>query len=267
MIARSEPFFECGVSCFPALISPPPPWCNPPSIPQKKSRRFRYTRSILPTGRIFQAGFNLAGACALPATWTTCGQHGKHGSGGGTAAAATQAETTKIQRLQQRLGYASSWHGHLCVRDDPKRQSRAREGGRTVDFRFAQDFDETVTEKDAYALDPETEGVLYHFQIYRDDITASEESLHNVSVYSHRYFPNVLRDLRKRGLDLIVTIHDPPPDVPEVAGADAKVKVSGGHFLSPFILTVCLLPLTCHACILPALPVSPPPFRASHCVG
>ena len=159
------------------------------------------------------------------------------------------------------------------MRDDPKRQSRAREGGRTVDFRFAQDFDETVTEKDAYALDPETEGVLYHFQIYRDDITASEESLHNVSVYSHRYFPNVLRDLRKRGLDLIVTIHDPPPNVPEVAGADAKVKVSGGHFLSPFVLIVGMHSAPHVLRVLPALSFPPPlpsppvPCRASHCIA
>ena len=60
------------------VVDPHNPWIGvryphgPEPINDQSTRRFRYSRIIIPTDRIFQATFNLAGACKLPLAWTTC---------------------------------------------------------------------------------------------------------------------------------------------------------------------------------------------------
>ena len=60
------------------VVDPHHPWIGvrfphgPEPTNDQSTRRFRYSRIIIPTDRIFQATFNLAGACKLPLAWTTC---------------------------------------------------------------------------------------------------------------------------------------------------------------------------------------------------
>ena len=60
------------------VVDPHHPWIGvryphgPEPINDQSTRRFRYSRIIIPTDRIYQATFNLAGACKLPPAWTTC---------------------------------------------------------------------------------------------------------------------------------------------------------------------------------------------------
>ena len=57
-------------------------------------------------------------------------------------------------------------------------------------------------DKDAKQMKPSSEGVIYHFQFHRasmlSSLFASRKSEKNE--YTDRFFPNVLRELRLRGL-------------------------------------------------------------------
>jgi hypothetical protein len=68
------------------------------------------------------------------------------------------------------------------------------------------DFDEVVQEKDAYSINKDLEGSIYHFFSSHTKWGASEAALKSKSLYSEKYFPSVIKDLRERGLELLVCI-------------------------------------------------------------
>jgi hypothetical protein len=70
--------------------------------------------------------------------------------------------------------------------------------------RKIHDFDETVQEKDAYSINKDLEGSIYHFFSSHTKWGASDAALKSKSLYSEKYFPYVIKDLRERGLELLV---------------------------------------------------------------
>ena len=65
-----------------------------------------------------------------------------------------------------------------------------------------------------------------HPQVYRDDLLASDMALVNQSLYATKYFPQVMRDIRRRGLDIAVTIDAvDKTEQEEIAGQDKVPKV------------------------------------------
>jgi hypothetical protein len=68
------------------------------------------------------------------------------------------------------------------------------------------DFDEVVQEKDAYSINKDLEGSIFHFFSSHTKWGASEAALKSKSLYSEKHFPSVIEDLRKRGLELLVCI-------------------------------------------------------------
>jgi hypothetical protein len=83
------------------------------------------------------------------------------------------------------------------------------------------DFDELVTFDDSYFMDKEQEGSVLHFLYNREDYGASQEAFQNTSLYTDRYFKNVITDLQDRGLELMMRIREKGPD-PTVATAEEK---------------------------------------------
>jgi hypothetical protein len=135
--------------------------------------RHSYPKAILPTRVIFQAGLSMGGACRLDWKWTSC------------------------------TGPEQEFCGDAL--DDPRRNGQFKNGV-MVDFRKDHRYDDVVTGRDAKQLDPKSQAILYHFLLFRDSISASAEALTNQSDYTKYYFSNVMRDLKKRKLDILVTL-------------------------------------------------------------
>lgn len=136
-----------------------------------------FKKSILPTRVVFQAGLHMNGGCHLSAPWNGCAV--KHDSD----------EFCFSEIARHRFG--------LTIRN------LTAEG--TVDFTKEQRFDGLIMDRDAKAVKPETDAVIYHFQVNRPYyVTTSSHS--STNEYSKRFFPTVLEHLRHRGIELMATI-------------------------------------------------------------
>ncbi len=69
-------------------------------------------------------------------------------------------------------------------------------------------FNENVTVEDAYVIDKDNGGVLYHFMAFRHYKSEHHESklLVSTNAYAAQHFNNTLDALRRRNLDLLVTL-------------------------------------------------------------
>ena len=184
-------------------VDPLHPWMGqrydhgPESPNERLTRRYAYAKPIHKTDYIHQSSLNAGGACKLPWEWTTCSSSPK-----------------PLQAEDQVCGNGSA--------ATPRRMTRGPNGAE-VDFRIAHDFDETVIEGDAYGLDPHTQGSLYHFLMYHEDIGASDYALQNTSEYASKHFPAVHADLRSRGLDLLMLLKDTNPQPETVESTWSKL--------------------------------------------
>ena len=146
------------------------------------------TRAMLPTQTIFQASTTSGGACRLPIEWTSCGSHGSH---------------DKV------LSESEVKPDYFCG-DGSKSPKRFITGSKGSTVSRTHDFDEIVTEEDSLYLDMHTEAsILRHVEKRHNNIISSELLLkNNVSSYTERYYTPVIKDLQKRGLEILMMVND-----------------------------------------------------------
>ena len=136
------------------------------------AKQFGFKKQILPTRTIFQAGLHMSGACRMPWQWNGC----------------DDPQIDVCRYSEQRV---------LQNRQDSTEQKRD------------QRFNEYVTDRDAKRMNSVEHGSLYHFMLFRTYHVAKNQEVFNVkNDYAAKHFPNVLAELRKRDLDLLVIIPD-----------------------------------------------------------
>ena len=90
--------------------------------------------------------------------------------------------------------------------------------GSAINFNLDHRFDEVVLDQDAKLIDPKHEAVINHLQYHRFWFGASEEALAKESEYSTRFFPNVIKAIDERGLEMPMVLPEkvskpfPEPD-------------------------------------------------------
>ena len=144
------------------------------------------TRAMLPTHTIFQASTTSGGACRLPIEWTSCGSHGSHG----------------------KVFSDSEMKPDSFCGDGSKSPKRFLTGSTVSTVRRTHDFDEIVTEEDSLYLDMRTEAsILRHVENGQKSVRPSELK-NNVSLYTERYYIPLIKDLQKRGLEILMMVND-----------------------------------------------------------
>ena len=79
-------------------------------------------------------------------------------------------------------------------------------------------FDQSVTAANVKNIDSASEGVLYHVMYFRLYFSPSHEiDLSIMNDYAAKYFPNTLKALRKRRLDVLIETPKFVTEVPSVA--------------------------------------------------
>ena len=136
----------------------------------------------MPTEKIFQGSKNSCGACRLHVSWTTCANSSGNSS-------------SRDMRRNTHAGQA------FCTQSS-QRPKRFED----TDVRTTHDFDEIVTEADSYLLNKNSEASVLSFLIKEVDTRKAKSGERNASLYTTRYFQNVLTDLRSRDLELMVRI-------------------------------------------------------------
>lgn len=157
--------------------------CEPIENPQRK--RYDWMKAIIPTELIFQGSISSPGACKLPLKWTSCG----------------------VDKNSTILIGNDSYCGDGL-------QNPAKNNMSNNDI---HDFDYTVYNKDSYFLNMYNEGSIIHF-LAADDLMGIHASAHAVktkSIYTQNYFPTVLQDIRRRGLELMIVVKDNIPIAPQ----------------------------------------------------
>jgi Glycosyltransferase family 92 len=155
---------------------------NGPELPGSRlAAKFGFKKSILPTRTIFQVALHMSGACKLPWPWHGCNQTVEY-----------------------------------CEGPDPW-PTLTIEG---VPFHTGHRFDQIVMDNDTRSIDTETEAVLYHFMQYRYFETIElPETVNKTNDYASIHFNNTLKELRRRNLDVVITL---PEHAPRGITADVK---------------------------------------------
>lgn len=135
-----------------------------------------FQKSIRPTARIFSGGLHLGGTCRLPREW----------NGGCKDSDFCASQQPDIHRLS-RFSNGTVFNFHLDHR-----------------------FDEVVYDEDAKLISPHTHALINHIQFHRNWFGASKLALERPSTYTTQFFPRVLKELQRRGLEL-------PMSLPEIA--------------------------------------------------
>ena len=137
-----------------------------------------FKKSIVPTRRIFQAGLHMHGACSLP--------HAFRDRNSGDCL--PRQEFCDVTKYHEQYGLS-------------------KKNGAAVDFSLYHRFDSQVYNKDAKRVNMVTEAVIYHIQMHRTYLAANAETLNGTeNEYVKRFFPHVLHELSRRGLNLLVTL-------------------------------------------------------------
>jgi hypothetical protein len=147
-------------------------------LPEPKRRGLSFQKSILPTRIIFQAGLHVGAACHLGPSWGNCDK------------------TSPFCHARDKVEY----HGYSVGMKDGQKTA--------VDFSVHHQFDGIVFSKDAKKIDPVTEALIYHIQVYRADVLAKEEVANNPAKneYAARFWPTVKAELSRRGLYVLATL-------------------------------------------------------------
>lgn len=169
-----------------------------PHAPEPSRAGLSFKKSIIPTRRIFQAGLHMHGACDLGREWAEAAD----------SPCANTSDFCNVNLPREQFGWSS----------------RGEEGlEQWLDFAPYQKFDAVVKDKDAKKVS-KAEGYIYHFQFHRSYLVAGDEVLGQgnsttTNEYVTRFFPTVLRELKRRRLNVLVTLpesvneeKDPLPD-------------------------------------------------------
>jgi hypothetical protein len=144
-----------------------------------------FEKAILPTRKIFQAGLHTGAGCKLEYPFSGCGKEHKE-------------EFCEVDK-----GKYAQKYGYTVIRD-PVSNTLVN----TTDFSFEQRFNGFIFNKDAKTIDPDTQALLYHIQIHREELTANSQRTDNDTRndYVSRFYPSVLQNLRRRGIEIKVII-------------------------------------------------------------
>lgn len=145
-----------------------------PTERQKSNLKFK--KAILPTKKIFQGALHMAGGCKLDYPFSGC-EHNHSGFCYST-----------LQRHR---------YGWSVNRTD---------GYRRADWSAEQRFDGLIMDKDAKKIDKDEDAVIYHFQVHRSYHTSKEGGAAGSNDYVTSFFNKNVEELRRRGLELLVTI-------------------------------------------------------------
>jgi hypothetical protein len=151
-------------------------------LPEKSGLAFK--KSIIPTRRIWQVGLHMHGACGLEPAFR------------GSNCDETE-EFCYCKNDFERRGLYQSPDSNVII-----------------PFANYQQLDASVYDRDAKALNIQTEATIYHFQIHRPHLTASVEALEgkggnqSLNEYVLRFYPRVRQELERRNFDLIVRLPD-----------------------------------------------------------
>ena len=153
-------------------------------MPEPRRKGLAFQKSILPTRLIFQAGLHVGAACHLPLEWTHCSRRRTANS----SSSIIENKFCYSLNARERYGYELSAEREM-VNSSP-----------------LHNFDTLVQNKDARLI-PMSEASLYHIQIHRYDIGASVEaySKNKINDYSRLYFPDVVKELKRRNIYEILT--------------------------------------------------------------
>ncbi|CAE7267252.1 unnamed protein product, partial [Symbiodinium microadriaticum] len=147
-------------------------------MPETKRTGLSFKKSIIPTRRIFQAGLHMHGACSLTHEFRDR-QNGD---------CTPEQEFCNVKQYHEQYGMS-------------------RKFDRAIDFSVYHRFDSRVANKDTKRIDRHTEATIYHFQMHRSYLAASEESQNGTTnEYVTRFFPSVLGALKSRGLNVLMTL-------------------------------------------------------------
>jgi hypothetical protein len=72
-------------------------------------------------------------------------------------------------------------------------------------------FNEKVLDADTKRMNPESEGMIYHYMLRANrhfNVVASKDALTSENEYVTRFYKNVMKQLHVRGLELLVTLPD-----------------------------------------------------------
>lgn len=141
-------------------------------------RGLSFQKSILPTRIIFQAGLHVGAACHLGHEWGGCDK-------GSTFCNAN----SKVE-----------YHGYSVGLKNGQKTA--------VDFSSTHKFDGIVFNKDSKKIDPMTEALIYHIQVYRVDVIANDAVINDPAKneYATRFWPAVKDELKRRGLYVLATL-------------------------------------------------------------
>jgi hypothetical protein len=177
------------------------------------SKQFSFKKQIIPTRTMFQIGLHMSGACKLPPVWDGC-KDSKDG---------------------------------FCFNDNPDnlsfRQMLPNEkvtytGARFTDIQTSHKFDDIVYNGDTRRLSLHNEGSLYHFMHFRFyHSTVNPEVLLEKNKYASIYFNKTLELLRKRKIDLYITLPESsePWPIETDKWIDFDVVYNNREILSPLL--------------------------------
>ena len=150
-----------------------------------------FKKSILPTRRLFQGALHMSGGCKLEYPFSGCDK---------------DADGFCYSTLpRHRYGFHIVWN----TTDGSQKM---------VDFSLEQRFDGLIMDKDAKKIRKDTEAVIYHFQVHRD-YYVTNSPINSTNDYVKHFFPDVVTGMRKRGLELLVTLREDtgsPLDIAQV---------------------------------------------------
>jgi hypothetical protein len=196
---------------------------EPPS--SHVGQQFSFKKAIVPTKTMYQIGLHMSGACRLEWPWNGC---------------ANASEEFCLGHSIERNSNSAEFD---IYRGRGKPKTHAENPPVPLSTHF---FDEVVLDVDTRVIDPDSEGVIYHVQAFRDvtvsnkvmikatapraavgfrSVTSTTSSsttsaLRGMNDYSLKFFPNTMKALRERNLDLLV-------DLPEFLRAQTTTAASG----------------------------------------
>lgn len=177
------------------------------------SRQFSFKKQIIPTRTMFQIGLHMSGACKLPPVWNGC-------------------KDSKDE---------------FCFNKNPnilsERQILRNEkvtytGARFKDIKTSHKFDDIVYNGDTRRLSLHNEGSLYHFMHFRFyHSTVNPEVFLDKNKYASFYFNKTLELLRKRKIDLYITLPEisNPWPIETDNWIDFEVVYNNREIMSPLL--------------------------------
>lgn len=148
--------------------------------------QFGFRKSIIPTKTMFQMGLHMSGACHLPYPFSGCPQNAT---------------------------------GFCYERAHPD-EDVILYGAEKNKFYNTHSFIDKVRGADVKDVDMANEGVLHHILLNRYyQAVSNETDLSTQNEYASKHFPNVMKALRKRKLDLLLEIPEKAIRTPNIYDA------------------------------------------------